>query len=245
MVSGDTGSNPRRSDAYERVDNGHYVEWPVEKKLNPTAAVLRPGQSVKVQKANVGQVITSWRAVTAMPVAVRYNSMNRDKNYARKLSHAYDLISQRPEGIMRPLIHLTLCLCTLAPSAMAVAADGMQTEQVLYETCSSDSQAGMKDCLAGKAEKSVKTLAAAQKAAAEALSKWDEDQKYIDQAKARLAASNQTFASYRSAQCEFSASLSGGAAGNAHEMGKLACQAALNQRRARQLRDAVLGLPLK
>ena len=50
--------------------------------------------TVKVQKAHVGQVITGWRAVTAMSVAVRYNSMTRDKNYARKLTHAYDLISQ-------------------------------------------------------------------------------------------------------------------------------------------------------
>jgi len=39
--------------------------------------------------------------------------------------------------------------------------------------------------------------------------------------------------------------LSGGAAGNAREMGKLACQAELNQRRARQLRDAVAELPFK
>ncbi len=146
---------------------------------------------------------------------------------------------------MRQLMHVALYLCALAPSATALAADGVQTEQELYEICSSDSQAGMKDCLAGKAEESVKTLAAAQKEAAEALSKWDEDLKYVDQAKARLAASNQTFASYRSAQCEFSASLSGGAAGNAHEMGKLACHAALNQQRVSQLRDAVLDLPLK
>ncbi|WP_313620356.1 hypothetical protein [Achromobacter sp.] len=39
--------------------------------------------------------------------------------------------------------------------------------------------------------------------------------------------------------------MSGGAAGNAREMGKLACQAELNQRRARQLRDAVAELPFK
>lgn len=146
---------------------------------------------------------------------------------------------------MRPLIYLAHCLWALAPLANTVAADIAQTEQVLYEICSSNSQAGMRDCLAGKADESVKTLATAQKEAAEALSKWDEDRQYVDQAKARLAASNQAFLNYRSAQCEFSSSLSGGAAGNAHEMGKLACQAELNQSRAGQLRDAVADLPLK
>ncbi|WP_232444384.1 lysozyme inhibitor LprI family protein [Burkholderia ubonensis] len=50
---------------------------------------------------------------------------------------------------------------------------------------------------------------------------------------------------YREAQCEFSASLSGGGAGNAHEMGRLACIAELNTRRVEQLRNAVSGLPLK
>lgn len=146
---------------------------------------------------------------------------------------------------MRTLMHLALGFCALLPLNTAVAADDVQTEQMLYEICSSDSQAGMRDCLAGKAEESAKTLAAAEKEAAEAMSKWDEDRKYVDQAKTRLAASNQTFASYRSAQCEYSASLSGGAAGNAHQMGKLACQAELNQSRARQLRDAVADLPSK
>ncbi|WP_231952236.1 lysozyme inhibitor LprI family protein [Achromobacter sp. MFA1 R4] len=126
-----------------------------------------------------------------------------------------------------------------------MAADGVQTEQELYAICSADSQAGMRDCLARAAEESGKALVAAQRQAAAALDKWDEERQYVDQAKARLAASNRAFAEYRSAQCEWSASMSGGAAGNAHEMGKLACVAELNQRRARQLREAVEDLPLK
>ncbi|WP_230961952.1 lysozyme inhibitor LprI family protein [Burkholderia anthina] len=60
-----------------------------------------------------------------------------------------------------------------------------------------------------------------------------------------LAASNKEFAKYRAAQCEFSASLSGGGAGNAHEMGRLACVAALNGARVEQLRNAVSELPSK
>lgn len=66
----------------------------VMQKLNPRATILRPGQSVKIQKASVQRVIKSWRPVTAMSVAVRYNSMRRDKNYANKLDHAYGLVSQ-------------------------------------------------------------------------------------------------------------------------------------------------------
>ncbi|MGB3430256.1 lysozyme inhibitor LprI family protein [Achromobacter sp.] len=146
---------------------------------------------------------------------------------------------------MRPLKPLALCVLALAPLAAAMAADKAQTEQELYEACSGDSQAGMRDCLSRKADESVKALTAAQKEAAEALGKWDEDRQYVDHAKARLAASNQAFPIYRSAQCELSASLSGGAAGNAHEMGKLACLTELNRHRARQLRDAVADLPLK
>lgn len=142
-------------------------------------------------------------------------------------------------------MHLACWLCAWGALSSAVAADSELTEQQLYELCSWDSQAGMRNCLADKAEDSVKTLATSQKEAAEALGKWDEDRKYVDHARARLAASNKAFQSYRSAQCEYSASLSGGAAGNAHEMGKLACQAELNQRRTKQLRDGVADLPSK
>lgn len=136
-------------------------------------------------------------------------------------------------------------MLALAPLTDTMAADGVQTEQELYATCSADSQAGMRDCLARAAEGSGKALAAAQREATAALDKWDEETRYVDQTKARLAASNRAFAEYRSAQCEWSASLSGGAAGNAHDMGKLACVAELNHRRARQLREAVEDLPLK
>lgn len=78
-----------------------------------------------------------------------------------------------------------------------------------------------------------------------ALSKWDEDGKYISLTKAKIAASSKEFARYRKAQCEFLASLSGGGAGNAYEMGRLACVAELNGRRAEQLSDAAANLTMK
>ena len=77
------------------------------------------------------------------------------------------------------------------------------------------------------------------------LSKWDEDHNCVDQAKVKLAASNKDFAKYREAHCDFLASLTGGGAGNANAMGRLACVSELNNRRAKQLDDAVSNLPLK
>ncbi|WP_406805837.1 lysozyme inhibitor LprI family protein [Burkholderia semiarida] len=77
------------------------------------------------------------------------------------------------------------------------------------------------------------------------LAQWDEDAKYINLAKIRLAASQKAFVKYRTAQYAFASSLGGGAIGNALEMQRLACVAELNNRRAAQLRDAVSDLPLK
>ena len=121
----------------------------------------------------------------------------------------------------------------------------VQTEREMYEECSAFSQAGMRDCLATKAKSSRKALQQAEANAAKTLSQWDEDSKYANQAKAKLAESNRAFSKYRETQCRFSASLSGGGAGNAHEIGRLACEAELNHRRAEQLRNAVSHLPLK
>jgi uncharacterized protein YecT (DUF1311 family) len=133
-----------------------------------------------------------------------------------------------------------LPLSTFAASPVPVL-----SERALREECSAFSQAGMHDWLAIKSANSQKALRQAEEKVASTLPKWDEDMKYISQAKAKLTASNKDFAKYRDTQCEFLASLSGGGAGNAHEIGRLACSAELNNRRAEQLRDAVSDLPLK
>ena len=72
-----------------------------------------------------------------------------------------------------------------------------------------------------------------------ALSKWDEDDKYIKESKAKFAAANKEFIRYRKAQCAFGSSLSGGGVGGVREMGRLGCVTELNNRRAQQLLDAV------
>ena len=61
------------------------------KKLNPTAAVLRPGQVLKYQKASVQRVITSWWHISTSLIAQRYNG-GGDPNYAKKLDHALSLV---------------------------------------------------------------------------------------------------------------------------------------------------------
>lgn len=129
--------------------------------------------------------------------------------------------------------------------ANAAPSSAVQNERELYEECSAYSQSGMRDCLAKKASESQKALKQADAQVSSLLSKWDEDAKYVNLAKAKFAASSKEFARYREVQCEFSASLSGGAAGNAHEMGRFACEAELNNRRAGQLRNSVVDLPLR
>ena len=129
--------------------------------------------------------------------------------------------------------------------ALAASMTTVPDERALREECSAFSQAGMRDCLAEKAKESQKALRQAEEKVTGSLTKWDEDDKYIKQAKAKLAASNKKFAEYRDAQCGFSASLSGGGAGNSHEIGRLACVAELNNRRAEQLHNAMSDLPLK
>jgi len=115
----------------------------------------------------------------------------------------------------------------------------------LREQCSEFSQAGMRDCLAKKADESQQTLTRAEYDAVSALKKWEEDDRYVRMAKANLAASNRTFVQYRTAQCKFSASLSGGGAGDSHEIRRLACVAELNGNRAEQLHDAASALHSK
>ncbi|MEK6353114.1 MAG: LysM peptidoglycan-binding domain-containing protein [Burkholderia cenocepacia] len=68
------------------------------RKLNPTAAVLRPGQTLKYQKASVQRVITSWRHISTTLIAQRYNG-GRDINYATKLDYALKTLQKGTETV--------------------------------------------------------------------------------------------------------------------------------------------------
>jgi len=146
---------------------------------------------------------------------------------------------------MRKMIFTVFLAAAFLPlTSIAAPNTPIQSERELRNECSLAflHQEEVQNCLAKKAAQSQKTLKLAEEKAQKALSEWDEDDKYTDLAKEKLAASELAFIKYREEQCAFASSLGGGAAGGALEMRRLACVAELNNRRAEQLRNSV---PLK
>jgi uncharacterized protein YecT (DUF1311 family) len=134
-------------------------------------------------------------------------------------------------------IKLTLLGLAFSLPALALAVPPTPDELALREACSGGASVEMQVCLEKKVKDSQKALKQAEKRAVAAISKWDEDKRYINLAKAKLATSNKEFIKHRYAHCEFMTSLSGG--GIHHDFRRLACVAELNYRRAKQLRDVV------
>lgn len=146
---------------------------------------------------------------------------------------------------MRKIVPFAFAAAALIPLAAAASPNGgVQSERELRRECSYEIT-GVRECLEKKQEASQADLKRAEDEVLDALSHWDEDRKYVNQAKARLAASSTEFAKYRTSQCAFASALGGGAIGNALDMRRLACATELNGRRAEQLRDAVSNLPKK
>jgi len=145
------------------------------------------------------------------------------------------------------IIKIALIFAVISAPAHASPVTQILGERALSRKCSDSffSQIEIRNCLKKKANASEKALKQAEQNVNDTISKWDEDDKYISESKMKFAASSREFIRYRNAQCKFSASLSGGGAGDVHEMGRLACTTELNNRRAAQLRDAVSDLPLK
>jgi uncharacterized protein YecT (DUF1311 family) len=144
------------------------------------------------------------------------------------------------------LIYL-ICAFNLPALAFAATTAPTPSERELREECSNKffSQLDVRDCLAEKAKDSLKALQQAEKEIATTLSKWDEQEKFIIQSKTKLSISNKSFLKYRNEQCEFMTSLSGGGTISSHEMGRFACIAELNYRRAAQLQDTMSDVPVK
>jgi uncharacterized protein YecT (DUF1311 family) len=140
-------------------------------------------------------------------------------------------------------ITLTMAALMVASAAFASPARSEPNKHAQSDSCGSLSQAELKACLAKKADHSQAKLDQAEKLVADKLSRWDEDAQYVDRARASLVAAEKSFVQFRKAQCDFMASLSGGAAGNASESLRLACIAELNGQRAASLRKAVSDLP--
>ncbi len=147
-------------------------------------------------------------------------------------------------------MQITLKACILLAAslpllALANAPQPPHDAASLREACGEYSQAGMRDCLIKHSKESELALDKAGKIAAGRIAGWDEEPGAIKKARAALVASGRHFIAYRDSQCQFVASLSGGAAGNAHEIRRLSCVAELNFERAEQLNSAVSGLAVK
>ena len=81
----------RSGDSLERIAKAQGSTTDLMKKLNPAAAVLRPGQVLQVQKASVQRGIVGWKEISTQNIADLYNG-GGDSNYARKLDYALGLI---------------------------------------------------------------------------------------------------------------------------------------------------------
>lgn len=129
-----------------------------------------------------------------------------------------------------------LCATGATPAAPLQATGAMAV-------CDQFSQADIRDCLGMHAWKSATLLKNAEAETLAALGKWDEDEGYVTAARAKLKQANTAFSRYRDTQCGFATSLAGGAAGNSHEISRLACVADLNAQRAQRLTSDAKSLP--
>lgn len=137
---------------------------------------------------------------------------------------------------MRILNPIVLALALALPGfTNSVWATAPKIERTPLEECGASSEAGMRDCLATKSHESNVALKRSEQHAMAALSKWDEDPRFINLAKEKLRSSSKAFEQYRDAHCAFAASLGGGAIGNALELRRLSCVVGLNIERARHL----------
>ncbi len=121
----------------------------------------------------------------------------------------------------------------------------IRSEPGALEQCGAHSEAGMRECLAKMSYETSTALKRAEAQAIAALSKWDEDAKYVNLAKEKLRASGKAYEQYRDAQCAFASSLGGGAIGNALELRRLSCLVGLNTERTKQLKTDASTLPAK
>ena len=82
----------KSGDTLERIAklNGTTVE--TLRKSNSSTNILRPGQSLKYQKASIQKIITRWTAVSTTSVARLYNV--GDPLYAKKLAYCLSIMQK-------------------------------------------------------------------------------------------------------------------------------------------------------
>ncbi len=79
-------------DSFDKIahNNGSTVE--TLQKLNPGVVVLKPKQSVNIQKATQRKKITGWNPISTTVIAARYNV--GDSRYAQKLDYCLEVIKK-------------------------------------------------------------------------------------------------------------------------------------------------------
>ena len=134
---------------------------------------------------------------------------------------------------------LLVAMLVAANPAAAQKADIGERE--LREACGFHPD-GINVCLSAKVHESETRLRAAHDYAYKQIALWDEYPKYKQLARTRLRTADMAYAKYREAHCAFAASIGGGVLGYALETRRLACVAALNDRRAESLQSFTVGL---
>jgi len=87
----------KSGDSFSSIAEDHGTTIDVLEELNPEAKpkALRIGQVLKYKKASIQRVIVGWWDMNTYNIAIRYNSMKKDKNYDKKLEYALSLVRKR------------------------------------------------------------------------------------------------------------------------------------------------------
>jgi hypothetical protein len=87
-------------DTFDRIARANGTTVDTLKALNRGMTILRPGQTVRFQKASVRKVITRWDPPTPGNIATRYNV--GDPDYAKKLEYCLSIIRKAQEKTTCP-----------------------------------------------------------------------------------------------------------------------------------------------
>ena len=83
-------------DSLEKIARTNGTTIGMLKKLNPGTSILKPGQTLKYQKAAIQKIIVGWDMVTTSTIAKRYNV--GDPAYAKKLNYCLAVMHKCAAG---------------------------------------------------------------------------------------------------------------------------------------------------
>jgi hypothetical protein len=88
----------KSGDTFEKIARSNGTTVDTLKKCNAGASILRPGQSLRYQKASIQKVITRWTSANPTSIARLYNV--GDPAYAKKLTYCLSVMQRatQPEA---------------------------------------------------------------------------------------------------------------------------------------------------